>query len=144
LDDAAATILARLIERRGARPLSWIDASPTNLALVNIEGIQMVCLVYLNENSLAHARYSSGDSDIAYRGSLPTAESARISAQEATKADAISTSLSRPSIKSLRLGAALRIPPVVRKGKLVANTCLFQTTFQENSQQSASESLAAK
>ncbi len=98
LDDAAAAILAQLVERRGmgARVLSWVDASPTNLGRVDIEGIQMVCLLYLNENSIAHARYlirrmrrrmPATPMLVAFL-SLSAGQSA-----EATKADIISTSL---------------------------------------------------
>ena len=103
LDDAAAAILAQLVERRGmgARVLSWVDASPANLGRVDIEGIQMVCLLYLNENSIAHARYlirrmrrrmPAIPMLVAFL-SLSAGQSAEISEIKATKADIISTSL---------------------------------------------------
>jgi hypothetical protein len=101
VDDAAAAILAQLLERRGigARVLSWVDASPANLARVEIEGIQMVCLIYLNENSIAHARYlvrrlrrrmPAIPMLVAFL-SLPADQSAETI--KATKADVVSTSL---------------------------------------------------
>jgi predicted PurR-regulated permease PerM len=103
LDDAAAAILVQTLERRGigARALSWVDASPVDLAPVDIEGIQMVCLLYLNENSTAHARYlirrlrrrMPAISILVAFLSLSVDESAQSSARKATRADAISTSL---------------------------------------------------
>jgi hypothetical protein len=103
VDDAAAAILAQLVERRGigARVLSWVDASPANLARVEIEGVQMVCLLYLNENSIAHARYLVRRMRrrmpeipmlVAFL-SLPADQAAQASATKATKADVVSTSL---------------------------------------------------
>jgi predicted PurR-regulated permease PerM len=101
VDDAAAAILAQLVERRGigARVLSWVDVSPANLARVEIEDIQMVCLLYLNENSIAHARYlvrrmrrrmPAIPMLVAFL-SLPADQSAETI--KATKADVVSTSL---------------------------------------------------
>jgi predicted PurR-regulated permease PerM len=103
LDDAAAAILAQLVERRGmrARVLSWIDASPANLSSVEIDGIQMVCLLYLNEHSVAHARYLVRR----MRRRMPTIpmlvaflsmvadQSGQTTALKATKGDIVSTSL---------------------------------------------------
>jgi predicted PurR-regulated permease PerM len=61
IDDAAAAILAQLAERRGigARSMSWVaaGASSGDLSRISVDGIRMVCLIYLNENSIAHARY---------------------------------------------------------------------------------------
>jgi predicted PurR-regulated permease PerM len=103
LDDAAAEILSQLVERRGirARVLSWTDASPANLPSVKVEGIHMVCLLYLNEDSVAHARYLVRRMRrrlpaipilVAFL-SLSTDQLAGASAIEATKADVVSTSL---------------------------------------------------
>jgi predicted PurR-regulated permease PerM len=105
LDDAAASILAQLVQRRGigARVLSWVDAgaSPAHLARVDIEGIEMVCLLYLNENSVAHARYlirrlrhrMPATSIVVAFLSLPADPSGQVSARKATKAEFVSTSL---------------------------------------------------
>jgi hypothetical protein len=101
LDDTAAAILGQLAERRGigARVLSWVDVSPANLARLETEGIQMVCLLYLNENSIAHARYlvrrmrrrmPAMPMLVAFL-SLPADQSAETI--KATKADTVSTSL---------------------------------------------------
>jgi hypothetical protein len=103
LDDAAAEILSQLDDRRGirARVLSWTDASPANLPSVKVEGIHMVCLLYLNEDSVAHARYLVRRMRrrlpaipilVAFL-SLSTDQLAGASAIEATKADVVSTSL---------------------------------------------------
>lgn len=103
LDDAAASILALLVERRGieARALSWIDASAPNLARVDTAGIQMVCIVYLNENSVAHARYlirrlrhrMPSISILVALLSLPSDQSAQVSARKATNADVVTSTL---------------------------------------------------
>jgi predicted PurR-regulated permease PerM len=103
LDDAAAAILSQLAERRGigARVLSSADASPANLARVDMEGIHMVCLLYLNENSIAHARYlirrlqrrAPAIPVLVAFLSLPDGQAAEISALKATNASNISTSL---------------------------------------------------
>ena len=103
LDDAAAAILGQLVERRGigARVLSWVDVSPANLARLEVEGIQMVCLLYLNENSIAHARYlvrrmrrriPEVPMLVAFL-SLAADQAAQASAIKATKADVVATSL---------------------------------------------------
>jgi hypothetical protein len=79
--------------------LSWVDVSPANLARLETEGIQMVCLLYLNENSIAHARYlvrrmrrrmPAMPMLVAFL-SLPADQSAETI--KATKADTVSTSL---------------------------------------------------
>ena len=70
-------------------------ASPADLARVDIEGIQMVCLLYLNENSIAHARYlirrlrrrMPEISILVAFLSLPADPSAQGAARTATKAE---------------------------------------------------------
>jgi len=70
-------------------------------ARVEIESIQMVCLLYLNENSIAHARYLVRRMRrrmlaipmlVAFL-SLVTDQAVQASAAKATKADVVSTSL---------------------------------------------------
>lgn len=59
LDDAAAAVLSQLLERRGigARWVSWSETRIANLSDWDATGVQIVCLLYLNENSVSHARY---------------------------------------------------------------------------------------
>jgi predicted PurR-regulated permease PerM len=103
LDDAAALIVANLVERSGidAQALSWIDLTPANLPLVKTEGVRTICLVYLNENSIAHARYlvrrtrrhiRKASVHVVFLASAADQSSA--DAREATKADFVATSLS--------------------------------------------------
>jgi hypothetical protein len=81
--------------------LSWADTSPRALAVLDVEGIQLVCLLYLNEDSIAHARYlirrlkrrmPTVPVLIAFL-SLPADENTRTKMQAATNADLSSTSL---------------------------------------------------
>ena len=132
LDDAAASILAQLVERRGigARVLSWADAgaSPADLARVEIEGIQMICLLYLNDNSIAHARYlirrlrhrMPATPILVAFPSLPTDPSAQVSVGKATKADAVSTSLVDTLDQISAAWAQLEKPAVVTQEKTVS------------------------
>jgi hypothetical protein len=58
LDDAAAAMLAQLLERRGftARlvPHAWLQKA--RLGALDVDGVAMVALSYMNPDSLAHAR----------------------------------------------------------------------------------------
>lgn len=59
LDEAAAALLAHMVEKRGigARVVSASDASPTHLATLEIDGVQVVCVSYLNPGNYKNARY---------------------------------------------------------------------------------------
>ncbi|MGI6850857.1 AI-2E family transporter [Mesorhizobium sp. 1B3] len=59
LDDAASAILAQLFERCGVgvRTVPFTAMSFTNYASLELEGVRLVCLSYMNSDSLAHARY---------------------------------------------------------------------------------------
>jgi predicted PurR-regulated permease PerM len=60
LDDVAAAILAQLLERCGigARVASFEAVATATYANLDLGGVQMVCLSYLNPDSIAHARYA--------------------------------------------------------------------------------------
>jgi hypothetical protein len=59
LDDAAATMLVQLLEARGVelRNVSYELMRPENLTALDLSGVRMICLSYMNSESLAHARY---------------------------------------------------------------------------------------
>jgi predicted PurR-regulated permease PerM len=59
LDEAAAMLLAQLLEKRGlgARVLSCKAATPQGITSLDITGVRMVCASYLDAEGLAHARY---------------------------------------------------------------------------------------
>ena len=114
LDDAAAAVLSQLLERRGigARWASWSDTRIANLARWDVTDVQIVCLLYLNENSLSHARYLIRR----IKRRMPTvqilgaflslsADTSRLPLIEATKADLIATSLSEVLDRDLSLGS---------------------------------------
>jgi predicted PurR-regulated permease PerM len=59
LDDVAATILAQLVQRHGAgaRVTPFEALAAANYGSLDLSGVAMVCVSYLNTDSLAHARY---------------------------------------------------------------------------------------
>lgn len=59
LDDAASAILSQLFERCGVgvRTVPFNAMTFTNYASLELEGVRLVCLSYMNSDSLAHARY---------------------------------------------------------------------------------------
>ena len=60
LDDVAAAILAQLLERRGlgTRVASFQAIATGTYASLDMDGVQVVCLSYMNPDSIAHARYA--------------------------------------------------------------------------------------
>ena len=56
----AAAILAQLLERSGigARVASFQAIGTGTYASLDLEGVQLICLSYMNPASLAHARYA--------------------------------------------------------------------------------------
>ena len=59
LDEAAAAMLARLLEQRGieARAIPSETASPANIAALDAAGVDLVCLSYLEPGGFTNARY---------------------------------------------------------------------------------------
>ena len=59
LDHAAASLLAHLLERQGisARLAESEEVSPTNVQNLDCEGVQVVCISYLEPGSPKNARY---------------------------------------------------------------------------------------
>jgi predicted PurR-regulated permease PerM len=59
LDDAAAAMLGQLVERGGigVRRATFDAMASANYASLDLDGVQMICLSYMNADSLAHARY---------------------------------------------------------------------------------------
>ena len=60
LDDVAAAILAQLLERCGigTRVASYEAITTGAYANLDMTGVQVVCLSYMNPDSIAHARYA--------------------------------------------------------------------------------------
>ena len=60
LDDVAAAILAQLVERSGAqaRAASYRAIEAEAYASLDLDGLKLICLSYLNPASIAHARYA--------------------------------------------------------------------------------------
>jgi hypothetical protein len=61
LDDVAAAILAQLLERCGigARRVSFQAIAAGSYASLDLDGVRLVCLSYMNPDSIAHARYAA-------------------------------------------------------------------------------------
>ena len=59
LDEAAATMLAQLLEKRGigARVVASAAVSPANLLKLDATGVQLMCLSYLEPGGFTNARY---------------------------------------------------------------------------------------
>jgi hypothetical protein len=59
LDEASAAMLAQLLEKRGigARVVSSEGVSVANLFRLDVTGVQMACLSYLEPGSFTNARY---------------------------------------------------------------------------------------
>jgi predicted PurR-regulated permease PerM len=59
LDEAAAALLAHLLEKRGigARVLSSNDVAPTHLARLDVSSVRVVCVSYLDPGNYKNARY---------------------------------------------------------------------------------------
>lgn len=61
LDRVAACMLAQLLQRRGigVRSLPADAISPEGIASLELDGVELVCLAYLNGSAVAHARQAS-------------------------------------------------------------------------------------
>ncbi len=59
LDEAAAALLAHVLEKRGigARVVSASEVSPSHLARLNTSGVQVYCVSYLDPGNYKNARY---------------------------------------------------------------------------------------
>lgn len=59
LDDAAAAMLGQLVERGGigVRRATFDAVASAHYASLDLDGVRMICLSYMNADSLAHARY---------------------------------------------------------------------------------------
>ncbi|HEX3653664.1 MAG TPA: AI-2E family transporter [Rhizomicrobium sp.] len=59
LDEAAAALLAHVVEKHGigARVVSASDVSPTQLARLDVSDVQVVCVSYLDPGNYKNARY---------------------------------------------------------------------------------------
>jgi predicted PurR-regulated permease PerM len=59
LDEAAAALLAHVIEKRGldTRVVSAAEVSPANLARLDCSGVQVICISYLDPGNYKNARY---------------------------------------------------------------------------------------
>jgi predicted PurR-regulated permease PerM len=60
LDDVAAAILAQLLERQGlgTRIASFQAIATGSYASLDLDSVQVICLSYMNSDSIAHARYA--------------------------------------------------------------------------------------
>ena len=59
LDEVAAAILAQLLRRRGigAQSLTSTEMAPETLSRLDMAGVRIAILSYMNEDSITHAKY---------------------------------------------------------------------------------------
>lgn len=102
LDDVAAVMLTQLLGRAalGARPAPFDALASATYAGLDLAGIRLICLSYMNTESIAHARYlvrrlrRRTDVPILVGfWSMPAEEAARRDLVKATRADFAVTSL---------------------------------------------------
>jgi predicted PurR-regulated permease PerM len=104
LDEAAAAMLAQLLEKRGigARVVPSEAVSVANLFRLDVTGVQMACLSYLEPGSFNNARYLVRR----LRRRLPQAKIAdgfwTLTAQEARERDALAATRADCVVTSLR------------------------------------------
>jgi hypothetical protein len=133
LDDAAAAVLSQLLERRGigARWASWSETRIADMSRWDVTDVQIVCLLYLNENSLSHARYlirrikrrMPAVQVLGALLSLPS-ETTPSTLIEATKADLIATSLREVLDKISTLAGRAADPSSEREEEVAPLTAL--------------------
>jgi predicted PurR-regulated permease PerM len=103
LDDVAAAMLAQLIRRRGiaARSITSNDMSPEALSRLDMTGVSIAVLSYMNEDSIPQAKYlirrlrrrEPAINVIAAFWSLTADQVAQRRVMDATRADAVTASL---------------------------------------------------
>jgi hypothetical protein len=104
LDEAAAAMLAQLLEKHwiGARVVPSEAASVANLFRLDVTGVQMACLSYLEPGSFTNARYLARR----LRRRLPQAKIVAgfwtLTAQEAEARDALAATRTDRVVTSLR------------------------------------------
>jgi hypothetical protein len=104
LDEAAAAMLAQLLERHGigAHVVASEEVSVANLVRLEVTGVQMACLSYLEPGNFTNARYLVRR----LRRKLPQAKIVAgfwtLTAQEATERDALAATRADCVVTSLR------------------------------------------
>ena len=104
LDEAAAAMLAQLLEKHGigARVVPSDAVSVANLSRLDVTGVQMACLSYLEPGSFTNARYLVRR----LRRRLPQAKIVdgfwTLTAQEAEERDALAATRADCVVTSLR------------------------------------------
>lgn len=102
LDDVASEMLAQLLENDaiGTRTVSFEDLSAENYARLDLDGVQMICLSFMNAESLVHARYLVRRLRRRTRApilvgfwSLPLVDADRLDLVKTTRADMSATTL---------------------------------------------------
>ena len=126
LDEAAAAMLAQLLEKHGigARVVPFGEVSVANLFRLDVTGVQMVCLSYLEPGSFANPRYLVRR----LRRMLPQAKIVdgfwTLTAQEAEERDALAATHADCVVTSLRQA----VERVVNAAKGAANADLAGET----------------
>lgn len=138
LDEAAASMLAQLLVARGgsARVVPSSTVGPRTLAALDLTGICVICLSYLNATSLAHARYLALRLRRRARGvrivvgiwSLAPEDHRATGAIAGTGADAVATSLAEALEQIARLSGEPAAPASVTAETAALTDAVIATT----------------
>jgi predicted PurR-regulated permease PerM len=120
LDDVASEMLAQLLHNDaiGARTVSFEDLSAENYGQLDLDGVQMICLSFMNAESLVHARYlvrrlrrrTSAPILVGF-WSLPLVDADRLDLVKTTRADMSATTMAE-AVAQIEAWAKVEVTPV--------------------------------
>ncbi|GGD16839.1 AI-2E family transporter [Aureimonas glaciei] len=119
LDDVASEMLAQLLENDaiGTRTVSFENLSAENYAHLDLDGVQMICLSFMNAESLVHARYlvrrlrrRTSVPILVGFWSLPLVDADRLDLVKTTRADMSATTLAE-AVAQIDTWAKVEVTP---------------------------------
>ena len=130
LDEAAAALLAHVLEKRGigARVLSSNEVSPTHLARLEVGGVQVVCVSYLDPGNYKNAKYLVRRLKKRIPNAHPIAgfwgyaenDSHYLDSVEAMEMDDVVASLSQAADRILALARLAKTPTAIQSAEAAA------------------------
>lgn len=130
LDEAAAALLAHVLQKRGigARVLSSNEVSPTHLAALDVSGVQVVCVSYLDPGNYKNAKYlvrrlkkrMPNAHPIAGFWGYPETDSHYLDSVEAMEMDDVVASLGEAVNRILALAHRIKNPPALESAEAAA------------------------
>jgi predicted PurR-regulated permease PerM len=130
LDEAAAALLAHVLEKRGigARVLSSNEVSPTHLARLDVSGVQVVCVSYLDPGNYKNAKYllrrlkkrMASAHPIAGFWGYAESDTHYLDSVEAMEMHDVVSSLGQAADRILALARLAKNPPALESAEAVA------------------------